>query len=107
MFFVDLQKVWESALSVILAVVGGFARMLHSKGKKRLTLGRIFADLFVAGFVGLMVLLLARATGLSGDWLGLACGMAGWIGPVMLDPVFNKVEKVLGIKSEDDQNGGG
>ena len=106
MFFVDLQKFWDGAIAVIFAMAGGLARLLHTKGKKRLGLGRIFADMFIAGFVGLMVFLLARASGLTGDWVGFASGMGGWSGTMILGPLLNRAEKALGVKADEEKKGG-
>ena len=83
--FDDVQKIWEAVIAVILAVLGGLARLLNLKDETRLAWSRILSELFISGFSGLMVLMLARASGLSGDWLGLVCGMAGWVGPKVLD----------------------
>jgi len=47
-----------------------------------------------------MVLLIARSFGLEGDWLGLVCGMAGWIGPRVLDLLGEHAGKSIGIDSE-------
>jgi len=48
-----------------------------------------------------MVLLLARSLGLTGDWLGLVAGMAGWIGPQLLDLLEKPVKKAIGLNTED------
>jgi len=54
-----------------------------------------------------MVLMLMRATGISGDWVGLVCGMAGWIGPRILDSVADQAEKVAGLKANEKRKGAG
>ena len=46
---------------------------------------RILSEIFVAGFAGLMTLLLSHTILLSDDWVGLGCGLAGWIGSKFLD----------------------
>jgi hypothetical protein len=66
-----------------------------------LALSRLFAEVFISAFSGLMIVLLARALGLSGDWLGLVAGIAGWIGPRMLDKIAEEpVGKALGLHFE-------
>jgi hypothetical protein len=63
-----------------MAVFGCLARLLSLKDHSILQFKLVLAELFVSGFSGLMVLLLARATGMTGDWVGVLCGMSGWIG---------------------------
>ena len=99
----NLDNIWETVVAVILAAAGGLARLLNAKDKTKLKWSKIFSELFVSGFSGLMVLLLARTVGLTGDWLGLVCGMAGWVGPRILDLVAAKTGKHIGVDL-DDQN---
>jgi hypothetical protein len=95
----DLEKIWETLICLLLAVAGGLTRLLSRKGTKGLVLSRLFAEVFISAFSGLMIVLLARALGLSGDWLGLVAGIAGWIGPRMLDKIAEgPVGKALGLQ---------
>jgi hypothetical protein len=94
---IAVDKVWETIIAVILAAAGGLARLLNLKDEIKLRWRLIFSELFISGFAGLMVLLLARSFGLSGDWLGLVSGMAGWTGPRILDAVAKPAEKSIGI----------
>ena len=93
----NTEKIWEVVVAVLLASAGGLARLLNAKDNTKLQWSRIFSELFISGFAGFMVLLLARTFGLSGDWLGLVCGMAGWIGPRILDLVAKPAGKSIGI----------
>ena len=97
------ENLIETLIAVLLAVAGGLARLLNGKARTRLKWGTILAELFIAGFAGIMVLLLARAFGLEGDWLGLVCGMAGWIGPRILDLVAKPTAKKIGIDLDEDK----
>jgi len=92
----DVERVWEDIIAVCLAAMGGLARLLNAS-KRRLKWRRIFSELFISGFAGLMVLFLARSSGLAGEWLGLVCGMAGWVGPRILDLVAKQVGESIGI----------
>jgi len=94
--------IWEIVIAVILAVAGGLTRLLSLKDVK-LKRWQIFSELFASAFCGFMILLLARAFfGLSGDWLGLVSGMAGWMGPRILDAVADLViHKKLGIENKE------
>ena len=85
--FDNAERIWELVIAIILAAAGGFARMLHKKDQVQLKWTKILSEMFISAFSGIMVLLLARSFGLAGDWLGLVCGMAGWIGPRILDLV--------------------
>jgi hypothetical protein len=97
----DAERVWEAVIAIILAAAGGFARLLNIKDSKKLQLSRILSELFISGFAGFMVLLLARSFGLSGDWIGLVCGMAGWIGPRLLDLIAKPAAKSIGVDVEE------
>ena len=103
--FNDIHEIWEAVIAVALAVIGGLARLLNLKDEKKLAWSLILSELFISGFSGLMVLMLARASGLSGDWLGLVCGMAGWIGPRILDLLIKPAGKAVGIDLEKKENG--
>jgi hypothetical protein len=96
----DVERAWQTIVAVILATLGGLARLLNTKDKTKLKWSRILSELFISGFAGLMVLLLARSFGLTGDWLGLVCGMAGWVGPRILDLVSEQAGKSIGIDVE-------
>jgi len=98
---IDVNRVWETVIAVLLAAAGGFARLLNMKNKRRMRGGRILSELFVSSFAGLMVLLLARTGGLSGDWIGLVSGVAGWVGPRMMDLILKPAGKMLGIEPEE------
>jgi len=93
----DMENIWNTVMALLLAVAGGITRLLHGKDQKKYKLGMIFSEVFISAFAGSMVLLLARAFGLSGDWLGLVCGMAGWIGPRILDLIAKHAAKKIGI----------
>ena len=102
----DIEKVWEVFIAVLLAVSGGLARLLNLKDNTKLKWSRILSELFISGFAGIIVLMLARTCGLSGDWLGIVCGMSGWIGPRILDlvtkPAFDKIHiNVENVKEEE------
>ena len=100
----DVQGVWGIIIDMLLAAAGGFARLLTSKDQMALRTSRILSELFVSGFAGVMVLLLAKALGVTGDWLGLVCGMAGWVGPRILDLVAKPAGKVIGIDIDSAKN---
>jgi hypothetical protein len=102
----SIDNLWEMVIAVLLASAGGFARMLNAKDTTRLKLSRILSELFISAFAGLMILLLARASDLSGDWVGIVCGIAGWIGPKILDAITNKAGKLLGIEIDEGKGKG-
>ena len=97
----SLKNGWDLLIAVLLATLGGLARLLKVKSDTKLKWNVIFSELFISGFAGLMVLLLAKASGLSGDWLGLVCGMAGWIGPKILDLLIKPAKKAIGIDTDE------
>ena len=95
------EGTWDSMIAVLLAVAGGLARLLNAKDKTKLKWSIIFYELFISGFAGMMALLLARATGLTGDWIGIVCGIAGWTSPKILYALARMVEKVLKIEPDE------
>lgn len=88
-----VDQMWENVIAVLLALAGGFARLLNSKDTEKFKWSKVFSELFVSGFAGLMLLMLARANGLTGDWLGVIAGMAGWLGPRILDVISAIITK--------------
>lgn len=94
----DTEKIWEAVIAVLLATAGCLARLLHKK--KPFKLSQMFSEVFISGFAGYMILLVFRLMGLKGDWLGLVCGMAGWMGPRVLDVIAEVVTKRI----EDSKN---
>jgi len=94
---IDMDKAWQTVIAVILAVAGGLARLLNLKDNTKLKWSKIVSELFISGFAGLMVLMLARASGLSGDLVGVFAGVSGWIGPRVLDLITNIVAKTAGV----------
>ena len=97
----ESDHIWDTAIAVLLAVVGGLAQLLYAKDKRKLKWGIILGDLFIAGFTGMMALLAARAAKLTGDWVGIVCGVAGWTSPMLLYALERMVEKVLKIKPDE------
>ena len=94
----DVEKLWEVAIAVLLATMGGLARLLYRSETTRFSWPRLFSELFIAGFAGIMVLFAMRAMGITGDWVSVVCGMAGWIGPKVLDSIAEQTEKATGVK---------
>jgi hypothetical protein len=90
----DVDRIWDTVIAVGLACAGGLARILNAKDDTKLEWGRLLSELFLSGFIGVVVLMFTRAIGLSGDWVGLLCGMGGWMGTRMLD----LIEEISGEK---------
>ena len=103
----DIEKLWEIAIAILLATMGGLARLLYRSDNTRFSWPRLFSELFIAGFAGIMVLYALRAMDVTGDWISVICGMAGWIGPKVLDSIAEQAEKATGMKttakSKDDE----
>ena len=92
----NFEDIWTTIIAVLLAVAGGLARLLNIKDRTRLKWRNILSELFIAGFAGIMALMLARASGLAGDWVGIICGIAGWTSPKILHMLTKMAEKMLG-----------
>jgi len=99
--FFEANKLWQFLLAVFFAILGGMARLLNLKDKGRLTLRTILAEFVVAGFTGMMVYLLASELGLSGNWIGIMCGAAGYGGvKVVMAIIFGVIDRTLKIDSK-------
>ena len=81
----NIDKVWGMVITVLLAVMGGIARILNLKDKKKLKWALIFSEIFISGFIGIIVYLITSELGASGNWTAVLCGMGGWIGPKVID----------------------
>ena len=100
----NIDKIWETVLAVLLAVLGGLARILNLKDSQKLKWSKILSELFISGFSGIMVLMLAHIYGLSGDWVGIICGMSGWVGPKILDILAKLASKAVGVDIDANNN---
>ena len=100
----DLEHIWDYVIAVLLASAGGLARLLNAKDKTKFKWGLVVSELFVSGFSGFMILLFARAAGITGDWLGLVCGIAGWTSPRLLSAISKVAERILGLEKESKNN---
>jgi len=97
-----IDRIWQTALAVMLAVAGGLARMLSEREESRRKWGVILSELFVSAFAGYMVMLAARASGLDGDWLSVVSGVSGWLGAHAVDLVLTVVQDKLNLKKKDE-----
>ena len=95
-----MQNIWEYLLAITLASMGGLAKLLSKKDKRALRWMNILSEIFVAAFTGLMTLFALHIANVSGAYVGLLCGLAGWFGPKVLD-VLSKFGKTAGIDMED------
>ncbi|MCL2336906.1 MAG: phage holin family protein [Firmicutes bacterium] len=100
-----LNEILEVIISVLLATLGGMARMLNVKDDRTVTLSRMFSELFVAAFIGSMMFLLAKEIHTESQYLmWLLAGTAGWVGPKILNllpPLLGKVN--IDFKDPEDQ----
>ena len=93
----NIARAWQATIAISLAAMGGLARLLNAKDHTKLKWSRIFSELFISGFTGSMMFMLSLSFNLDGDWIGLVCGIAGWIGPRMLDMISEQTGKKLGF----------
>ena len=84
-------------IQVLMAAGGALARIL-TKSKEILSVGRVLGELFTAGFTGLLLYWVTRDMESVGSWAFVASGIAGWVGPQVLDWLTELVAKKTGIK---------
>ena len=99
----DIDRIWEVVIALLLAVSGGLARVLNTKGRQRLKWGRLFSEVFISGFAGIMMYLGAEALGAPEAIVVLLCGTAGYAGARVLDLLAIKAGKSVGIDLESDK----
>jgi hypothetical protein len=77
---------WELVGRFFTAVFGGVVRLLQraSNGED---VSRIIVvtEVAVAGFAGLLTVLLGNAVGIAAEWLGVMAGMSGYLGTKAID----------------------
>lgn len=92
-----------AAFSSLGGVLGHLMRTVDKSQK--ITVGRTAMEGLAAGFVGLLVLLLCQAMGLSEQWTGVVVGVSGWLGAsATIRMLETAVRKRLGVTQE--QNSG-
>jgi hypothetical protein len=95
---VNIERLWEVAASVLIAVFVGAAKVFSVKTKMAADVRWVLGQLFVSGVAGLLVTLFARgALNLNSDLLGVAAGVAGWGGSTMIDSLYKKTAADLGL----------
>ena len=103
----DLTSWWTSwwvkaILYAALATFGGFfGHVMRALDTSiQISYGRAFVEGMAAGFVGLLVMLMCNATGLSDQWTGVIVGVSGWLGANASIRMLEKlVFKKLGINT--------
>jgi len=92
---------WVKALAYIaFSSIGGiFGHLMRTFEKKEsVHWGRACIEGLSAGFVGLLVLLMCQATGLSEQWTGVIVGVSGWLGASATIRLLERmVRKRLGV----------
>ncbi|MCL2060874.1 MAG: hypothetical protein FWH01_17755 [Oscillospiraceae bacterium] len=97
----EIEKLWETLLAVLVSVVLGVAKVFTVKGGKRLAAGWVIGQLVISGAAGLLMTLFARgALKLGGDLLGFTAGVAGWGGSLVIDALYKKSMKDNGLNEE-------
>jgi hypothetical protein len=90
-----IEEAWEAIVSIILAVLGGMARLLNKSDERAFRISYALGELFIAAFVGGMVYLVAKYMNTENNYLmWLFAGSAGWIGPKVLDKITDVLSKV-------------
>ena len=92
---------WSPVASVLIAITGGVARQFYEQlrhPRKKWSRWQFSREIFIAFFCGIMALILALFTGITGYGIHLICGTAGWTSPNILTLISRKTEKLAGGK---------
>lgn len=101
----------EIAIFVAFAAIGGgLGYLMRTVGKKeQATVGRAVLEGLSAGFLGVVALLMCRASGLDWVWSGVIVGVFSWLGAeATVFAVIRFVKQKLGIDldpGKGDRNG--
>jgi len=99
----ELDKAWQTMLAIMLALLGGIARLLAKKDDVRLRWGVILSELLLSAFAGTLTFLIALEGGLSGNWIGVACGIAGYGGAKTIDFIERVMKEKVGAKKTQEE----
>ena len=86
-----------AVLVVLMAMCGTIARLLNTHEATRSKPSAILADLFVAGFVGLLFYMAVLSMPVETGWAFAASGVSGWVGPKILDTLAAYLTKKIGV----------
>jgi hypothetical protein len=85
----------------LLAVLGALARSLNIKGGAPIKLAKFLSGCVIAAFTGIIIYFLANAFELDRNLAFAIAGIAGWVGPQILDAIATAVQKAIGLKTEE------
>lgn len=90
----------ESLLFAGFAAVGGALGYLmrQSTRNRKILMGRCALEAVASAFVGVIAMLVCKATGLDWMWSGVVVGTFGWLGAeATIMVIINVVRKKLGL----------
>ena len=102
-----VNETWEIIISILMATLGGMARLLNlnTTDHRTLKLSFMLSELFIAAFIGSMIFMLAKELHSESEYLmWLLAGTSGWVGPKVLNlltPVLGKLN--IDIKEQTDE----
>jgi hypothetical protein len=91
-------------IQIGMAVLGALARVLNRKDESK-KLAHVVSDMFVSGFTGLLLFWMTRSMEIDQSWLFALSGIAGWIGPKVIDKAVEIVSKKTGIELTGEDGG--
>lgn len=95
-----IQAILYSGFASFGGLMGHLLRSVESG--QRITWGRALLEAGSAGFVGVLVLLMCQAMGLSQEWTGVIVGMSGWLGATATIRIIEAVvRKRIGIEKSE------
>lgn len=99
----DLIWIWKAAAYAAFSALGGILGHLMRAIEKRqkISVLRCAIEGVAAGFVGLLVLMLCQASGMSEQWTGVVVGVSGWLGAsATIRMLESAVHKRLGVNKD-------
>lgn len=101
------NSVLSALILVMMSIAGTLARILNSKNYAPNFL-QILGELFISGFMGVILFWITSALDVDQRWMFAAAGIAGWIGPQLLDWISELIKgvaaKKTGVKLDDSTN---
>ena len=103
-----LSWVEISIFLVFAAIGGGLGYLMRTAGRnEQATLARTVLESLSAGFLGVITLLVCRASGIDWVWSGVVVGIFSWLGAeATVMAVIRFIKRKLGIDLDPKSTGG-
>lgn len=93
-------------IQILMAAAGAIARILSQKEKQAIKLLTVLSEIFIAGFTSLIIYWIAESAEINRGYMYALAGIAGWVGPKLLNTLASVIAGKSGINLKGDDAGG-